>query len=52
MVRNEVGPLTNFGANLIPAKFTIFNAPAAELVDIKKRYHSKILFQREISSLN
>ena len=52
MTQNEVGPLTNFGASLIPPKFAIYNAPAAELADLKKRYSSKILFKREISSKN
>ena len=49
MSKEEVGPLTNFGVSLIPPKFSIQNAPADELAELKRTYPSKILFKREVS---
>ena len=50
MTMKEVGPLTNFGVSLIPAKFSIYNAPKDELAELKRTFPSKILIKREISN--
>lgn len=49
MVKDEVGPLNNTGASLIPPKFSIDNATPEEIAELKRNYPSKILFKREVA---